>query len=145
MTRRFTIRLASGCSQSVRSRFLDHENLIHRDIGEGLASAARPPDLDPFDHLRVAHADVQPRVVAAQITGDVSDCDALDLAAGGNVNAGAEAEAVALGALRPDDDPVAAPDAFVSQQRRLLADARDGDVDVAVVVEVGDGEAAPGA
>ena len=104
-----------------------------------LPRAARPGDLDPLDGLRRAQADVQADVVAAQIAGDVVDLPDLHAGRRSAPARSRRGRSVALRALaRECVIQLPPPARLVLQQHRRSSDARDDDVELAVVVEVGD-------
>src|SRR5688572_5569356 len=85
---------------------------------------------------------MQPRVVAAQIAGHVVNLADLRLPCNLRTHGCTEPECVACRALCTYLNPVAVAESLILQQDGALPDARDHDIQMAVVVEVGNGEAA---
>src|ERR1039458_3563479 len=127
---------------SVGVGFIQVQNLTGGDVFEHLLLAQWPLDLQALDDGLLAQPYVEPHVAGAQVAAGRIDLAILRDSAGGDAHLGAEAETVAFPAPRLDGQPVIAVAAIVAIEQRRAAAIGDDDVEVAVVVEIGDGGAA---
>src|SRR5262249_59221835 len=89
-----------------------------------------------------AETEVDWRVVLREVAAAAMNLVGLRHAAGGELDARADREAIALGARQFEADPMAAGHAGITQNHRAALQILDDDVHIAVVEEVADGEAA---
>jgi hypothetical protein len=123
----------------------DSENLVDSNILEDLPDPARPQNFDLRDRPGGPKPDVQPDVIRALIAGRVVDFAHLQNAGCLHADGGAEAELVAGRAFRPDFKPVVLGNPTIPEQHGATSQARDRDIEEAVVVEVGHRQPAPDA
>ena len=106
--------------------------------------AIGPANFHDVGLLDIAHPNWYAEVVAGKITFIISYVENALVAAHGHGDARPDSTAVALDALRPNLHPIPPVAAVVAEKhgRRVLVDNHH--VDVAVIVEIAEGHAAPG-
>lgn len=93
----------------------------------------------------ITQSEVDAQIVLGNIAAAAANLVNLTLVAGPNLDSGADPIAIGFDADRLNFDPMVPVSTVVSQQVRWPVHVIDDDIDVAVVVVIGEGHAAAGA
>ena len=117
-------------------RLYDGENLIGRDISQGLEETTGPPDLDEIHALVMSQTEVDAQIVGRQVAVSAPYLIDLNKISRDHLHSCADTVRVAPGSDGLYADPVVPVRGFVAHQggRRFLV--RHEDVDVSIVVVI---------
>lgn len=114
-------------------------------VVELLVGAAGPSDIDCGDQGGVGKTEVGAEIALGKVATAAGNFSHLGNGAGGDFDSCAHGVAVAFGADEFEINPVIFVERLIVEESRRVAIVGDDDVDVAVVVEIGEGDAAGGA
>src|ERR1700744_2386856 len=120
--------------------FEDGVKVIGSYVGELFDRARRPSDFDGVDASRLCQPEMQTQIVLGEIAAAAANLIGLRHASSGESDARPEPQPIALCPGQFEADPMCAQDAVVVKNHRRAIDVRDDEVDVAIVIQIGNGE-----